>query len=99
MANQEEIVIFGELDESNFTLIEAALKERYPRVMSGQQGDSWIWVFHRSGKIEIDTFYSYKLEIRGARKQFGLAHEIINLIRPLCPVKVFDPPKVDETRS
>ena len=99
MANQEEIVIFGELDESNFAIVETVLKKRYSRVMSGQQGDNWIWVFYRGGKIEIDTFYSHKLEIRGARKQFGLVHEIINLIHPLCSIKVFDPPKVDETRN
>ncbi len=99
MANQEEIVIFGELDESSFTIVERALKARYSKVMSGQQGDSWIWVFHRGGKIEIDTFYSYKLEIRGARKQFGLVQEIINIIRPLCVVTEFDPPKIDDTRA
>jgi len=99
MADQNEIVIFGEFDEACFSPVEAALKARYPRVQSGRQGDSWIWVLYRGGKIGIDTFYSYTMQIQGPRRQFGLAQEIINLIKPLCPVTVFDPPLVAESRN
>jgi hypothetical protein len=65
-------MVFAALDypdryEDKHAEIVTFLSARFPRVESGLQCDSWIWVYIQDDKIEIDTFYSTKHWIKSSR--------------------------------
>ena len=96
--NQDEDVIFAELDRDKFDPILQSLQRHFHDIQFGRQGDDWIWIHFADEKIEIDSFYSMDLEIKGKRKQYAIAREILNKIEKEHVIQVFDPPKVDLTK-
>ncbi|MBC7877148.1 MAG: hypothetical protein H7Y59_08270 [Anaerolineales bacterium] len=96
--NQAEFVIFAELDRDVFDQILERLMHHFQNVQFGRQGDDWIWVNFSNGKIEIDTFYSTNLEVKGERRQYSIAMELLHVLENKWIIKEFDPPKVDLTR-
>lgn len=53
---------------SNFhACLLAFVGRHFPRVESGLQGDSWIWILDGEEKVSIDTFTSMKHQIKSPR--------------------------------
>lgn len=95
--DQDEKVIFAELDRESFPAIVATLTARFDGIQYGSQCDDWIWIECGGMKIEIDSFYSLQLELKGPRRAFGLAGEILALMMPGWIVVRFPVPKPDLT--
>lgn len=96
--NQDEFVIFAELNRDKFDSILQGLQKHFPEIQFGRQGDDWIWIHFSGEKIEIDSFYSMNLELKGKRRQYSIAKEILSKIDKDCILQVFDPPQEDLTR-
>lgn len=98
--NQDEIVIFAELNRSCFPDICQTMESHFPLVQYGSQCDDWLWIHHSDGKVEIDSFNSLDyLELRGPRKQFGFVQVILNLCQTDWIVARYLIPKIDLTRG
>ena len=96
--NQDEFVIFAELNRDYFDEILQSLTEQFKHIQSGRQGDDWIWIHIGNDKIEIDSFYSMELEVRGKRKYYMAAMQAIQIMDKSWVLQIFDPPKMDLTR-
>jgi len=96
--NQNEGVIFAELRRSDFELIVSILSDHFPRLEWGSQCDDWLWIYHRDYRLEIDSFSSIELEVKGPRKSYGLAQEILGRLSPSTIIFVLATPKLDLTR-
>lgn len=96
--NQDEFVIFAELNRDKFEVILQTLQKHFLDIQFGRQGDDWIWINFANEKIEIDSFYSLNLEVKGKRKQYSIAKEILSRLDKDFFLTVFDPPKVDLTK-
>jgi hypothetical protein len=95
--DQNEKVIFAELRREFFELIVETLRKQFPDLKHGSQGDDWIWIERHGMKIEIDSFYSSELEVKGPRRAYGLVKEIMHLMSDEWILKKYDKPKVDLT--
>ena len=50
-------------------------------------------------KIEINSFYSMELEVKGKRKHYTIVMQVVQKMKKKnWIIQVFDPPKVDLTR-
>jgi len=96
--NQDDFVIFAELNRDHFDEILQTLTEHFENIQSGRQGDDWIWIHLDDDKIEIDSFYSMNLELKGKYVLFSVAKQIIQKMEGNWIIQVFDPPKLDLTR-
>ena len=96
--NGSEFVIFAELNRDHFEDILDRVMKYYPSVQFGRQGDDWIWVQLEDGKIEIDSFYSMQLELKGKKDHTQTAQHILKIIDKNWILEQFDPPKEDLTR-
>ena len=97
--NQDEFVIFAELHRSKFDEILQSVTEQFKDIQSGRQGDDWIWIHLADDeKIEIDSFFSMQLEVKGKYKHLTLATQILQNLNERYILQVFDPPKLDMTR-
>jgi len=96
--NQEEFVIFAELNRDHFEEILQSLMGQFKNIQSGRQGDDWIWIQLGEDRIEIDSFYSMELEVKGKRKHYMVAMQAIQNMDKSWILQVFDPPKIDLTR-
>ncbi len=96
--NQDDFVIFAELNRDHFDEILQTLTEHFENIQSGRQGDDWIWVHLGDDKIEIDSFYSMELEVKGKYRYIEIAEQIIRRMKDNWILHVFDPPKMDLTR-
>ena len=91
-------VIFAELDRDKFEDILDRLMKFYPSIQFGRQGDDWIWVHVKEDKIEIDSFFSNQLEVKGMQKHTETVQHILKVIEKEWILKRFVPPKEDLTR-
>lgn len=97
--NQDEIVVFAELNRSYFQQICQTMTSHFSHVQYGSQCDDWLWIHYAHGKVEIDSFNSLNnLEVKAPRKQFGLVQEILNLCQPDWILTRYALPKIDLTR-
>jgi hypothetical protein len=96
--DQDDLVIFAELHRDHFDEILRSLMVQFKNIQSGRQGDDWIWIHLGDDKIKIDSFYSMQLEVKGKRKHYTVAMQLIQNLEKDWIVQVFDPPKVDLTR-
>ena len=94
----DEFVIFAELNWDNFNEILAALTSQFETIEHGRQGDDWIWIHLAEDKIEIDSFYSMNLEVKGKRKHFPTVKQILKDSKDDWILQVFNSPKIDTTR-
>ena len=97
--DSDDFVIFAELRRDNFDEIVRSVMEQFKDIQSGSQGDDWIWL-HLSDddKIEIDSFFSMQLEVKGKYKYLETVHKVTQLLNKNWIIQVFDPPKIDTTR-
>ena len=91
-------VIFAELDRDKFEDILDRLMKFYPSIQFGRQGDDWIWVHVKEDKIEIDSFFSNQLEVKGRQKLAETVQHILKIIAREWILNRYDPPKEDLTR-
>jgi len=96
--NRDDFVIFAEISRDHFDEILQTLTEHFDHIQSGRQGDDWIWIHLGYDRIEIDSFYSMELELKGRYKFFGTAKQILEQMNDEWIFQVFDPPKMDLTR-
>jgi hypothetical protein len=96
--SQDDFVIFAELDRERFDEIVQTLIKHFRDIQYGRQGDDWIWINLPDGKIEIDSFFSMQLEVKGVYKQQMIVKQILQNLNERCILQVFDPPKIDTTR-
>ena len=97
--DQEEFVIFAELHRDKFAEILQSLTEQLKNIQSGRQGDDWIWIhLTDEDKIEIDSFFSMELEVKGKYKYLETVSKMIQHLDNSWIIQVFDPPKIDLTR-
>ena len=96
--DQDEFVIFAELNRDKFDEILQSLTGQFKDIQSGRQGDDWIWIHLGNDKIEIDSFYSMELEVKGKRKHYTVAKQVLKKMDHSWIIQVFDPPKIDMTR-
>jgi len=96
---QNDFVIFAELNRDKFEEILQTLMQHFENIEYGRQGDDWIWIhLTDDDKIEIDSFFSMQLEVKGKHEHLILATQILQDIDKLYILQVFDPPKIDLTR-
>lgn len=95
---EDEFVIFAELDRDKFEEILERLMTYFQGIRFGRQGDDWIWVNFEEGKIEIDSFFSNNLEVKGTQGQLETAARILDYLEKTWILKRFNPPKPDLTR-
>lgn len=93
-----EFVIFAELDRDRFDEILHTLKGRFENIEYGRQGDDYIWIYLGDDKLEIDSFYSMNLEVKGRTGHLPAARQILAQLQADCILVIFDPPKIDLTR-
>lgn len=96
--DKDTFMIFAELNRDKFEDILDRLMKFYPSVQFGRQGDDWIWVHVEDDKIEIDSFFSDQLEVKGRQRHAKTVKHILDVIEKEWILKRFDPPKQDLTR-
>lgn len=96
--DQEEFFVYAELSRERFEDILDRLMTQFQNIQFGRQGDDWIWVHTRDGRIEIDSFHSMQLELRGTRKHSSAIRRILESVEREWILKRFDPPRKDSTR-
>ena len=96
--NQDDFFIFAELNRDKFDEILQTLKSHFENVESGRQGDDWIWIHLGDDKIEIDSFFSMNLEVKGMYKYLPVVQQILQELDADWVLEIFDPPKPDLTR-
>ena len=95
--NQEDFLIFAELNRDKFDEILQALLKRFENVEYGRQGDDWIWIHLEGDKIEIDSFFSMNLEVKGKYEHLPVVRQILQGMSDDWIIQIFDPPKIDMT--
>lgn len=95
---QDDFVIFAELNREKFEDILERLMKFYQMVQFGRQGDDWIWVHFNDGKIDIDSFSSDNLQVKGKKTQARSAKELLEYLEKEWVIKKFNPPQPDLTR-
>ncbi|MFT3890293.1 MAG: hypothetical protein QM730_01555 [Anaerolineales bacterium] len=95
----DDFVIFAELNRDKFDDIVQTLMAHFENIQYGSQGDDWIWI-HLDGdeKIEIDSFFSMELEVKGKYQYLPIIQQILQMLISELILQVFDPPKLDMTR-
>ena len=96
--NPGDNVIFAELTRDHFDEIVQTLTTQFENIQFGRQGDDWIWIYIGEDKIEIDSFFSMELEVKGKYNLLKIANQIIGTMESSWIIQVFDPPKIDMTR-
>ena len=96
--NQDDFVIFAELNRDKFDGILQTLMSHFENIEYGRQGDDWIWIPIGDDKIEIDSFYSMNLEVKGKYERLSFVRQILQELRDDWILQVFNPPKIDMTR-
>lgn len=95
---QDDFFIFAELNRERFEDILDRVMKHFQNIQFGRQGDDWIWIHTDDGRIEIDSFFSEQLEIKGGRKHANTIKHILGIVEKDWILKRFDPPKEDLTR-
>jgi hypothetical protein len=96
--DKNDFVIFAELDRDKFDAILQTLLKHFQNIGYGRQGDDWIWIPLGDGKIEIDSFYSMNLEVKGRYEHSPVVGQILQELNKDWILQLFDPPKIDMTR-
>jgi len=96
--NQDDFVIFAELNRDKFDEILQTLMKHFENIEYGRQGDDWIWINLPDDKIEIDSFFSMQLEVKGKYKHVVIVDQLLQDLDEGYILQIFDPPKIDLTR-
>lgn len=95
---QDDFVIFAELDREKFEDILDRLMKYFQNIQFGRQGDDWIWIHVEDDRVEIDSFTSMQLEVKGRQKHSKTVKTILQLLEKDWILNRFDPPQKDLTR-
>ena len=93
-------MIFAELEyeqhysESHGELV-TFIKSKFPNVEHGLQGDSWIWVIENDEKVQIDTFFSMRHQIKSSNAESQLVNKVIEHVSLKYKVVVYDTPEFE----
>ena len=71
------------------------LEERFSTIEHGLQGDSWIWIFEGDDKVEIDTFYSMKHQIKSPATDSPLVIKVIEFIGAKYKLTIYEEPEFE----
>ena len=93
-------MIFGEMQyEQDYSEFHSELLEfvdlNFREIKHGLQGDSWIWIFEGDEKVEIDTFYSMKHQIKSASPARHLVRKVINVLSTRYDITVYEEPELE----
>ena len=91
-------MIFADLNyEEHYSDIHGSLvrllESRFKDVQHGLQGDSWIWVFEGGDKVEIDTFYSMKHQVKCSNMRSEVPEKVIDTLKGEYDVSVYSQPE------
>jgi len=70
------------------------LCDRFSRVESGMQLDSWFWIFDGGEKVALDTFSSTKHQVKSARAGAHV-EQVISTLRLKYAVRVYSKPELE----
>ena len=93
-------MIFAELQyeqdysDVHFELVEF-MKNKFPEIQYGLQGDSWIWVFHGDEKVAIDTFSSMKHQVKSESSKGDLVKLVIATLSDRYTLTEYDEPELE----
>ena len=92
-------MIFAELQyaghyEDFHPELQAFLAQRFRRVESGLQADSWFWVLDGDEKVAIDTFTSMKHQVKSASPGAHV-QAVIDALRTRFEVRIHDRPELE----
>ncbi len=73
--------------------LDTYIRSNYENVQSGLQCDSWIWITEGHDKVEIDTFYSHKHEIKSPDKNSLLVKKVIAYINKKYDLDILQIPE------
>ena len=71
--------------------IVALMNIYFTDIMSGLQGDSWVWITDGNEKVAIDTFSSMKHQVKSCSAGQHV-QKVIDALRVKYDVHVFDSP-------
>ena len=71
------------------------VKSKFTHVESGHQGDSWIWIFNESERVEIDTFYSMVHEIKTSHAEAKLVKLVIQALSEKYELQILSNPEAE----
>jgi len=80
---------YSDIHESLVRLLESKFED----VQHGLQGDSWIWVFEGGDKVEVDTFYSMKHQVKCSNISSRIPEKVIDILKSECEVFVYLEPE------
>jgi len=80
-------------EDAHLSLV-AYLRTRFPKLDSGLQCDSWIWIWFGDDKVAIDTFTSMKHLVKSSRSGEHVDAVIRALIQQYT-VKVYPTPELE----
>lgn len=91
-------MIFADLHyEKHYSDVHLALVtllvSEFNNVQHGLQGDSLIWVFEGGDKVEIDTFYSMKHQIKCSNMRSRAVEKVIEVLRSEYVIFVYSQPE------
>ncbi|WCC46239.1 hypothetical protein [Tenacibaculum finnmarkense] len=71
------------------------IKEKFKRVDSGIQGDSWIHIYEGKYKVTIDTFTSTSHQIKADTKENPLVQRIIKTVGEEFNLFIYSQPELE----
>ena len=89
-------LIYNEHYDEYHRAVVSCLKQKFPDLQEGHQCDSWVWIIQGKEKIEVDTFYAMRHEVR-ARQDSQLLRSVIAQLQTQFDVEVLDSPEEDPT--
>jgi len=69
------------------------LASEFSTLEHGLQGDSWIWIYEDDEKVEIDTFYSMKHQIKSSVQNGNLVQKVIKAVSSEFEVDKYHSPE------
>lgn len=93
-------MIFAEMQyDKHYSEIHADLVKfvqmHFSTVQFGLQGDSWIWIFNGSDKVEIDTFSSMRHQVKCASADSQLVTIVIEKLLTKYKLHIYPEPELE----
>lgn len=93
-------MIFAELryeadySDIHFELVEY-LRLSFPKLESGLQGDSWIWIYDADEKVAIDTFSSMKHQVKSESTEGQLVKRVMDVLSAQYELTEYERPELE----
>lgn len=73
----------------------SCLRRDFEKVEEGLQGDSWVWVFDKDDKVQIDTFTAMHHEVKCSNRDSILVGKVIDSLKKEFDVEAYDQPEFE----